>query len=519
MRYIEGIHRKSKIILPEYIDDYITEDNPVRIIDAFVESLNLILLGFTNAIPENRGRPGYNPADLLKLYIYGYMNKITSSRNLEKATQTNIEVMWLLRRLTPDYRTISDFRKDNKEAINLVFKEFTLLCKEWDLFGQEIIAVDGSKFRASNSKKNNFNSKNLDRKIKYLDEKIEKHMTEIEDNDDKESPDRKLTKEEVEEKIEVLKERKEKYEGYKEKIAEGDITEISTTDPDSRLMATNNNGLDVCYNVQTVVDSKHKLVVDIDVTNNPTDHGMLSKMAVSAKEIFDVEELQTLADKGYYNAKDLKICEEEDIIVYAAKQTFANSTGEKEFYLDKFKYDKEEDVYICPQGETLYCSRQKPIDENTKNIAYKNYEACSECEFKDKCTKNEKGRVIKRPVDQDCLDRVDERTSENTELYRQRQMIVEHPFGTIKRGFGITYFLTRGLGSVKAEVSLAFLAYNMKRVTNILGIKEIMRRLTGKTSPVNQYFLYILHYLVMLGYLQHKSHNYNFGMVIHFSTV
>lgn len=488
MRYIEGMHRKSKITLPEYIDDYITEENPVRIIDAFVESLNMVELGFTNAIPKDKGRPGYNPVDLLKLYIYGYMNKITSSRNLEKATQTNIEIMWLLRRLTPDFKTISDFKKDNKEAIYLVFKQFTFLCKEWDLFSKEVVAVDGSKFRASNSKKNNFNAKSLNRKIKYLDEKIEKHMTEIEENDDKESPDRKLTKEEIEEKIKVLKERKEKYEGYKEEIAEGNITEISTTDPDSRLMATNNNGLDVCYNVQTVVDGKHKLVVDFDVINNPTDHGMLSKMAGSAKEIFDVEELQTLADKGYYNAKDLKTCEDEGIIVYATKQTFANSTGEKEFYLDKFKYNKEEDVYICPKGEKLYCSRQKPIDENTKEIVYRNYEACGKCEFKDKCTKDKRGRRIRRSIDQDCLDRVDERTSENIGLYGQRQMIVEHPFGTIKRGFGITYFLTRGLGSVKAEASLAFLAYNMKRVINILGVKEIIRKLTGKTSPVNPIF-------------------------------
>jgi transposase len=488
MRYIEGINRKSKIAFPEYIDDYITEDNPVRIIEAFVESLNMIELGFTNAIPKDKGRPGYDPKDLLKLYIYGYMNKITSSRNLEKATQTNIEVMWLLRRLSPDFKSISDFRKDNKKTIKLVFNQFVALCKEWDLFGKEVVAVDGSKFRASNSKKNNFSTKSLNRKIKYLEEKIEKYMTEIEENDDEESLDRKPGKEEIKEKIKELKERKEKYEAYKEEMEKGNITEISTTDPDSRLMATNNNGIDVCFNVQTVVDSKHKLVVDCDVINNPTDHGMLSKMAKSAKEIFEVEELEALADKGYYNAADLKICEEENIITYVAKQTFPNSTGEEEFYLDKFKYNKEENVYICPKGEKLYSRRKKPIDENTKEIVYRNFEACDKCEFKEKCTKNKKGRQIRRSIDQDFLDIVDERTLENKEFYRQRQMIVEHPFGTVKRGFGITYFLTRGLESVKAETSLAFLAYNMKRVINILGTKEIIRRLTGKKLSVNPLF-------------------------------
>ncbi len=237
MRYIEEINRKSKIVLPEYIDDYITEDNPVRIIDAFVESLNLVELGFANAIPENKGRPGYNPADLLKLYIYGYMNRITSSRNLEKAAQTNIEIMWLLKRLTPDFKTISEFRRKNKEAITKVFKQFTALCKEWNLFGKEIVAVDGSKFRASNSKKNNFSAKSLNRKIKYLNEKIGKYMKELKENDEKEASDRKLTKEEIKEKIRELGKRKAKYEAYQEEIEKGDITEISTTDPDSRLMA------------------------------------------------------------------------------------------------------------------------------------------------------------------------------------------------------------------------------------------------------------------------------------------
>ncbi|WP_049765309.1 transposase [Alkaliphilus metalliredigens] len=295
MRYIEDIHRKSKIVFPEYIDDYITEDNPVRMIDAFVDTLDIVELGFKNAVPQKKGRPGYNPKYLLKLYIYGYMNKITSSRKLEKATQTNIE---------------------------LIFKYFVSLLNEWDLFGKEIVAVDGSKFRACNSKKNNFSTKNLNRKIKYLEEKIEKYMIEIEKNDNTELSTAKPTKEEIQSKIKELKERKTRYEAYKKEIEKGDTKEISTIDPESRLMAVNNNGIDVCYNVQTIVDSKYKLVVDCDVINNPTDHGMLSKMTTSAKEIFEVEKLKALADKGYYNAEDFKKCEEQDLTTYVSNKSF-----------------------------------------------------------------------------------------------------------------------------------------------------------------------------------------------------
>lgn len=497
MRYIEGVHRKRKISFPEYIDDYITEENSVRVMDVFIDTLDIVTLGFRNAAPAAFGRPGYDPRMMLKLYLYGYMNGITSSRKLERETTRNIELIWLLRKLSPDHKVISDFRKDNEEAIRKVFKQFVALCKSWDLFGMEIVAVDGSKFRASNSKKNNFDKKNLVRKIKHLDEQIQKYMSQINENDDCEETSRELSIEEIKEKIWELKSRKEKYEAYQQEIKEKDISEISTTDPDARRMATNNNGLDMCYNVQTVVDSKHSLIVDCDVINNPADQGQLSKMAKAAKEIFEVEELKALADKGYYNAEDLKECAKESITTYVSKQVFANSTGEREFYLDKFQYDKEENIYICPAGEKLYCIRKKPIDENTKHIVYKNEEACSNCKLKNKCTKSESSRLIKRSVEQDFLDVVDERTKENKALYKTRQMIVEHPFGTIKRGWGLTYFQTRGIKSVKTEITMAFLAYNMKRVINIIGIKEMIRRLTGKNIPVNLYRLNFSRYFLI----------------------
>jgi len=325
----------------------------------------------------NTGRPGYNPADMLKLFLYGYMNRIASSRRLEAEAGRNIELMWLLRKLKPDYSTIAEFRKQNKEAIQKVFHQLVSLCKKWDLFGMEVVAVDRSKFRACNSKKNNFNKKSLERKLKYIDEKLEEYMYELEENDDVEVSSRTPDKEEIKKKIKELRIRKETYQNYQVEVAEENINEISTTDPDARLMAVNNNGVDVCYNVQTVVDSKHKLIVDCDVINNPTDHGQLSEMGKRAKDIFEVDELKALADKGYYNADDLKKCEKEGITTYVSKQVFSNSTGERDFYVDKFKFDKDRKVYICPAGKELNSRRKRPLDEKTKEIVYRNHMACS----------------------------------------------------------------------------------------------------------------------------------------------
>ena len=472
MGYIKSEDRNQVIMLPECIDDYVTEENSVRVIDAFVDGLNLEELGFKKSIPAKIGRPSYDPHDLLKLYLYGYNNSIRSSRKLENETYKNLEVMWLLRKLTPDFKTIADFRKDNKNVLKQVFKQFALLCKEWGLYGKELIAVDGSKFKASNSKKNNFSEKKLDKSINYIDEKINKYMTELETNDTTEENDRKPTAEEVKKKIEELKNRKTTYESYKETLKNEEINEISKVDPDSRQMKVNNNGMDVCYNVQTAVDDKNKLIVDFEITNNPSDQNQLSEMATRSKEFFETEKLECLADKGYYNAEDLKKCEGEKITTYVAKQTQPNSTGEEDFYADKFEYDKEKNVYKCPCNQELQYKRT-----SDGRHRYNNFAACSKCGFKDKCTKSKKGREISRSVDQDFLDIVDRRTAENKEKYRQRQTIIEHVFGTVKRTMNAGYFLTRKIPSVRAEASLTFLAYNMKRVINILGVKEILRRL------------------------------------------
>lgn len=485
MGYIEGQDRNQIIMFPESIDEYISDDSAVRVIDTYVEQLDMEKLGFQRATAPVMGRPSYSPKDQLKLYLYGYLNRVRSSRRLEQEAVRNLEVIWLLKKLKPDFKTIADFRKDNKKALKAVFRDFSKLCDEWDLFGKELVAVDGSKFRASNSKRNNYSAKKLERHIKYIDEKIENYMRELDEGDTSETCDRKPDASEIKERLQKLKDRKEKYEGYKDQLDKTGENEISATDPDARLMCNNNNNVDVSYNVQTTVDSKHNIIVDFKVSQKPNDLGELDNMALRAKKLFKGKEFEVLADKGYYKAEDLKKCVENGITPYVTKQIYSNGTGDRDFYGDRFKYDKDKNVYICPAGKELYYARdRKQKEKGVIGHEYRNYEACKNCEYKDRCTKSEKGRVICRHVDQDFLDTIDLQTELNMEKYKLRQMIVEHPFGTVKRSWGAYYFLTRRKISVTAEVSLSFLVYNLKRVMNILGNDEIIRRLKERRRPV-----------------------------------
>jgi transposase len=485
MGYIEGQDRNQIIMFPESIDEYISDDNSVRVIDAYVEQLDMEKLGFQRTTAPVMGRPPYSPKDLLKLYLYGYLNRVRSSRRLEHEAIRNIEVIWLLKKLKPDFKTIADFRKDNKKALKAVFRDFTKLCDEWNLFGKELVAIDGSKFRASNSKRNNYSAKKLERHIKYIDEKIENYMRELDEGDTTETCDRKPDASEIKEKLQQLRERKNKYEKYNEHLDKTGENEISTTDPDARLMCNNNNNVDVSYNIQTTVDSKHKIIVDFKVSQKPNDLGELDNMALRAKKLFKGKEFEALADKGYYKAEDLKKCVENGITPYVTKQIYSNGTGDRDFYGDRFKYDKDKNVYICPAGKELYYARdRKQKGKGIIGHEYRNYEACKNCEFKDRCTKSEKGRVICRHVDQDFLDTIDLQNELNMEKYKLRQMIVEHPYGTIKRSWGAYYFLTRRKISVTAEISLSLLVYNLKRVMNILGNDELIRRLKERKRPV-----------------------------------
>jgi len=484
MGYVKGEDRYQTIMFPDSIDEYITSENPARVIDAYVEGLDMENLNFKYAKAANTGRPPYNPKDMLKLYIYGYLNRIRSSRRLEDEANRNIEVMWLLKKLKPDFKTIADFRKDNKKALINVFREFNKLCDEWDLFGKELVAIDGSKFRACNSKKNNYSVKKLERHIKYIDEKIDKYLKELDQGDSVESADRKPDAEEVKKRLEELKARKDKYQGYKDELKEKGENEISTTDPDAKLMSHNNNSVEVSYNIQTTVDSKHNLIVDFKETKKPNDMGELDNMSIRTKKIFGGKKFKVLADKGYYKVEDLKRCVRKGITPYVARQAHSNRTGDRDFYPDKFTYDKEKDVYYCPAGKELFFARERRSKE--KGVIgrdYRNYEACKECEYKNRCTQNIKGRSIFRHADQDFLDTINIEKEDNKEIYKLRQMIVEHPFGTIKRSWGAYYFLTKGKNSVGTEISMSFLAYNLKRVMNIIGVEEMVKILQKRGKP------------------------------------
>ena len=352
MPFISGTDRDEVLLLPESLDDYITAENPVRFIDAFVSSLDLAALGFTRAWPAKTGRPAYDPADLLKLYIYGYLNRVRSSRTLEREAQRNVEVMWLVRKLTPDFKTIADFRKDNLSAIKSVCREFTLLCKKLELFGGDLVAVEGSKFRAVNSRKRNFNQKRLERLIKAIDEKVESYLKELDEKDKEEPAVKTLSAEELQEKIKQLNECRSQYQELESKLAESEEKQISVTDPDSRLMPVG-QGTDVCYNVQIAVDSKHKLIVDHEVTNDVTDQNHLAEMAIRAKEALGVEALDVVADMGYFDGSEVKKCTEAGVTTYVAKPYTSANQKHGLFTKDEFRYDQARDCYICPAGEEL----------------------------------------------------------------------------------------------------------------------------------------------------------------------
>ncbi len=483
MPYIKGEGRNQVSLFPATIDEYITPDNLVRFIDEYVEQIDVIKYEFKNAYEPTIGRPPYSPKVMLKLYIYGYLNRIRSSRRLEDESKRNLELMWLLEKLTPDFKTIADFRKDNKKALKSIFRDFTKLCRDWDLYGKELVAVDGTKFRASNSKKNNYSQKKIQRHLKYIDEKIKEYLKELDGNDEVEKEDLKLSAEELQEKLDQLKKRKETYEGYAEKLEEE--KEISTTDPDSRLMSNNNNSVEVSYNVQTAVDSKNKLIVDFKVTNQPNDFGQLSPMALSVKEFFSVSSLDMLADKGYYQFDCLARCLENDINPYVSKQTHSNATGDRAYYADKFHYNKEKDIYICPEGFELTKGKHRKNKGEIIGYRYNNYTACQSCHAKSRCTKSKRGREIFRHIKQDIVDAVDILTNRsNMQKYNKRKEIVEHPFGTIKRGWGAGYFLTRRIPGVTAEIALSYLAYNMKRAVNIIGVPEMIKRLEKRDKMV-----------------------------------
>lgn len=474
MSYVEGESREQRILFPEVLDDYISEENMVRFIDAFVDGLDMEELGFDRSAPKETGRPPYDPRDLLKLYIYGYLNRIRTGRTLERECQRNMELMWLMRKLRPDFKTITDFRKDNRKAFKGVFRQFVLVCKQMGLLGGELVAVDGSKFKAVNSGQKNFSQTKLEKRLKEISQKVERYLDEM-DRADKKEKRNEITAEELKEKIDRLKQRKGRYEDLLKELKGSGQKQVSLTDADSRAMPMTPKG-EVSYNVQTAVDSKYHLIVEQDVTNDGLDNHQLLLMAQSAKQMLDQTDLHVVADMGYYNHEELKQCEETGITPYVSKPIVSKNTARGLFGKEKFVYEADGDCYRCPAGERL-TFRFQSRERKHKKFRYYWTTACLGCPIKPQCTTNKKFRRLKRWEHEAVVERIEQRVRANLRIMKLRQQIVEHPFGTIKFWNDQRHFLMKGLEKVKGEFSLSTLAYDIKRAVNILGVRALLTAL------------------------------------------
>jgi len=428
-------------------------------------------LGFTKSQPAVTGRPAYPPKAMCKLFIYGYETGIRTSRKLERETHRNIEIMWLMDSLKPDHKTIAEFRRENVRPLQKLFREFIKICNSWDLINGEIIVVDGSKFKASNNKKNNFSRKKLDDRMARIDEKIKNYLDEMDAADKIEEPEQTANIAGLQE----LLERKKKYEGYKKQLDESEGNELSTVDPDARLMGNNRGGVEIAYNVQSAVDDKHDIIVEYDVLMNPSDQHQLSRMAKKVMRKLKLRRFTILADKGYYNGADLLKVKKLKVKAVVSKQKPSDSKKlSEEFHTDKFAYDAETDTYNCPAGQTL----KSPNSKGAKRRNYFNKAACTACEQREKCaTGSVKYRRVTRSQYAEIYEETDKRLAMNTELYKRRQQVVEHPFGTVKNTMHGRQFILRTRRKVCCEVALFFLGYNLKRVLKVLGFKGIMERL------------------------------------------
>lgn len=473
MGYVEGAERTQATLFPQSLDEYVTAENPVRFIDAFVAGLNLEALGFERAVPAETGRPGYDPADLLRLYVYGYLNRVRSSRRLEMECQRNVEVMWLLGKLHPDHKTIADFRKDNGKGVRQVCREFTLLCQQLELFSGELVGIDGSLFKAVNSRERNFTRAKIQRALRRIEEHVEQYLAALDTNDAAAAPPpRSLSAQELQEKLERLRARQQRYQALGQELEQSGALQISLTDADSRLMARDHDPGTVGYNVQIAVDGKHKLILTHEVTNAVTDRDQLSGMAKEAKKVLGCEQLAVVADMGYAHGQEIKQCVEHGITPYVPQPNTSANTKLGLFGKERFRYDAERDSYWCPAGEALGFRFQ--TRELERDIRYYTTTACGSCTLKAQCTRNQGNRRITRWVDEHVLEEMAQRVTARPDIMRQRKQIVEHPFGVMKHAFGHAYFLMRRLVNVRTEMSLTVLAFNMRRVINIIGVPRLL---------------------------------------------
>src|ERR1700730_5437605 len=475
MNYIAGSDAGEALLLPEALDDYITPENPVRFIEAFVAQLDLSKAGFSNAVLNETGGPPYDPGDLLRLYLYGYLNRVRSSRGLEREAARNLELIWLLRKLRPDFKTIADFRRDNAKAIKAVGREFILLCRKLGLFGGELVAIDSTKIKAQNSKGRNYSEAKLKALLLEIEKKMSAYLEELDQSDAQEalsSADaQRLSVEELKEKIAQLKERKKELKSLAQDLEKSGASQVSLTDPDSRAMSMG-RGSSVGYNVQAAVDAKHSLIVDTHVTNTTSDLGALGMMAIKAQENLEAKNLSVVADKGYYNGKEVLACDTIGVTAYVSKPLTSANTARGLYGKESFKYDARKNCYICPAGQKLTYR----FATNEKGRAIYSYRAsgCRSCPLKPKCTRNKENRTITRLAGEEVQERMAERVARNPRIMHRRKAIIEHCFGTIKRSLGYDYFLCRGLRNVATEINLTVLAYNLKRACNLVGIKNLI---------------------------------------------
>ena len=464
-RFIQGECRTQSVLLPESLDDYVDESNPARVVDVFVDELDLARLGFEGIKPAATGRPAYHPAVLLKLYIYGYLNRVQSSRRLEKEAQRNVEVMWLTGRLMPDFKTIADFRKDNGKAIRSVCRQFVVLCQQLGLFSEALVAIDGSKFKAVNNRDRNFTSAKLKRRMEEIEASISRYLTDLDTADRQEPVIAKAKTERLQDKIAALKAQMKEMRKIEVELSQTPDKQISLTDPDARSMKTRGTGV-VGYNVQTAVDAKHHLIVTHEVTNVGIDREHLSSMAKQARAAMGTDEITAIADRGYFKGEEILACDEAGIHAIVPKSTTSGAKFDGRFDRADFIYDAQKNEYRCPAGEHLIW-RYATIEDGLTLHRYWSSN-CKQCAIKEKCTPSKQRRVT-RWEREDVLESMQDRLDHRPDSMRIRRQTVEHPFGTIKLWMGSAHFLTTTLKKVSTEMSLHVLAYNLKRVTRILG--------------------------------------------------
>jgi len=484
MGYINGRARSQTVLFPATLDEYIDENNAVRAIDAFIEYLRFDELGFMRGEPAETGRPGYDPRVLLGIFIWGHLNRVRSSRGLEKECGRNVELMWLSGQLQPDFKTLCRFRQKNGEAINRVLVQFRVWCNGAELFGKELVAIDGSKFKAVNSTARNVTQGRLAKLIEREKQSVAQYLAELQAADEQEGdePEAELTGVELQQKIATIGEYLKQHEELLHEMKESGEKQRSLTDPEARLMKTA-KGMDVCYNVQLAVDSKHKLIAAVAVSNEVTDQELLAEMAQQAKAELEVEKLTVVTDGGYFGCEVVKACEDDQITVYVPVPELGDAKRRGLFTRAEFAYDASRDVYVCPQGAALtVISRTSRKARHHKEFRVYATKQCQGCPLRAQCTTSKYGRRIKRWVHQEVLERLQARMRAHPEMMARRKALVEHPFGTIKVAMNHERLLLKGLKHVATEIKLTVLSYNLKRVMSILGVATLIEKL--KLQPV-----------------------------------